>query len=113
MSTVTEVNPRLKALTEAGVSVWLDQIRLHSTGQLHKGAPPIGRFLQLIADPRRDADIPGAPYSFGTLIAAQAAGDLQTLRGPRLKAERVNLEGDPVAAVRALTERLTGLLNGK
>src|SRR5437588_1626078 len=27
MSTVTEVNPRLKALTEAGVSVWLDQIR--------------------------------------------------------------------------------------
>src|SRR5436305_15009912 len=27
MSTVTEVNPRLKRLTEAGVSVWLDQIR--------------------------------------------------------------------------------------
>ena len=27
MSTATEVNPRLKRLTEAGVSVWLDQIR--------------------------------------------------------------------------------------
>src|SRR5947199_6405397 len=27
MSTTTTVNPRLKALTEAGVSVWLDQIR--------------------------------------------------------------------------------------
>ena len=27
MTTVTEVNPRLKRLTEAGVSVWLDQIR--------------------------------------------------------------------------------------
>ena len=27
MSTVTELNPRLLAITEAGVSVWLDQIR--------------------------------------------------------------------------------------
>src|SRR5881227_3704142 len=27
MSTVIGVNPRLRALTEAGVSVWLDQIR--------------------------------------------------------------------------------------
>ena len=27
MTTAVEVNPRLKALTEAGVSVWLDQIR--------------------------------------------------------------------------------------
>jgi hypothetical protein len=27
MTTITELNPRLQALTEAGVSVWLDQIR--------------------------------------------------------------------------------------
>jgi transaldolase/glucose-6-phosphate isomerase len=36
MSTVTETNPRLLALIEAGVSVWLDQIRrsLVESGEL-------------------------------------------------------------------------------
>ena len=58
----------------------------------------------------RDADIPGAGYSFGTLIAAQAAGDLETLRAHGLAAERVELEGDPAAAVRALTERIKAIL---
>jgi hypothetical protein len=64
----------------------------------------------LVDDPGRDLDIPGEPYSFGTLIAAQSAGDLQTLRDHGLAAERVKLEGDPVSAVRSLTERLTRLL---
>ena len=62
--------------------------------------------------PERDANIPGAGYSFGTLIAAQAAGDLQTLRSHGLAAERVVLEGDPAQAVRALTDRINGLLEG-
>ncbi len=82
---------------------------LHSTGQLHKGGPPTGRFLQLVNDPERDADVPGAGYSFGKLIAAQAAGDLQTLREHGLAAERLALEGDPSTAVRALSERIAGL----
>ena len=85
---------------------------LHSTGQLHKGGPSTGRFLQLVNEPKRDADIPDAGYSFGTLIAAQAAGDLQTLRAHGLAAERVDLGGDPAAGVRELTQRITGLLQG-
>ncbi len=85
---------------------------LHSTGQLHKGGAPVGRFLQLTSKPQRDAEIPGAGYSFGTLIAAQAAGDLETLRSHGLPAQRVELGEDPVAAVRALNERIAGLLNG-
>jgi transaldolase / glucose-6-phosphate isomerase len=83
---------------------------LHSTGQLHKGGAPTGRFLQFVNDPGRDADIPGADYSFGKLIAAQAAGDLQTLRGHGLPAERVKLEGDAASAVRSLSERIQELL---
>ncbi len=110
---VADLRVAVRAGTGAATTFGYGPRFLHSTGQLHKGGPPIGRFLQLTADPQRDAEIPGAPYSFGTLIAAQAAGDLQTLRAHRLKAERVKLEGDPPAAVRALTERLTGLLNGK
>jgi hypothetical protein len=84
----------------------------HSTGQLHKGGPPVGRFLQLVNAPSRDADVPGAEYSFGKLIAAQAAGDLQTLHAHGLAAERVTLDGDPAAAMRALTTRITELTKG-
>ena len=56
---------------------------LHSTGQLHKGGPANGVFLQLTAEPQRDLPIPGWQESFGTLIAAQALGDLPFAAGPR------------------------------
>ena len=82
----------------------------HSTGQEHKGGAPNGRFLQLTDDPRSEIEIPGESYSFGTLTAAEAAGDLQTLRDHGLPAERVKLDGDPVEAVRTLTNRIAGLL---
>ncbi len=83
---------------------------LHSTGQLHKGGAPTGRFLQLVDAPARDVEIPGAGYSFGKLIAAQAAGDLETLRSHGLSAERVEVQGEPAQSVRALTERITAIL---
>ena len=79
---------------------------LHSTGQLHKGGPPTGVFLQLVHDGDDDVEIPGAGYTFGTLKNAQATGDLQTLRTHDLPAERVRLKGDPVEALRALTARI-------
>ncbi len=65
---------------------------LHSTGQFHKGGPATGRFLQLVHDAEADADVPGEPFSFRTLIAAQADGDLQTLRDNGLDAVRVRLD---------------------
>ena len=65
---------------------------LHSTGQFHKGGPPVGRFLQLVHDAEADADIPGDEFDFRTLIAAQADGDLQTLRDHGLEAVRVRLD---------------------
>jgi len=64
---------------------------LHSTGQLHKGGPPTGIYLQLTADPGRDLPIPGWQESFGTLIAAEAMGDLTSLQGIRRRALRLHL----------------------
>ncbi|HXL41192.1 MAG TPA: glucose-6-phosphate isomerase [Actinomycetota bacterium] len=66
---------------------------LHSTGQLHKGGPPTGVFLQ-VTDEGRDVDlpIPGKPYTFGTLIDAQSLGDLQALRARRRRVARVTFE---------------------
>jgi glucose-6-phosphate isomerase len=65
---------------------------LHSTGQLHKGGPPTGVFIQVVGDDDVDVDIPGAPYGFSTLKRAQAAGDLETLRDRGLRAGRVSLD---------------------
>jgi transaldolase/glucose-6-phosphate isomerase len=108
---VAGLREAIRAATGAATTFGYGPRFLHSTGQLHKGGPPTGRFLQLVDEPQDDLGIPGAGYSFGTLIAAQAAGDLQTLRDHGLAAERIKLEGDPVAAVERLTERIAGLLN--
>jgi len=81
----------------------------HSTGQFHKGGPPVGRFLQLVHDGERDIDVPDRSYSFATLKNAQATGDLQTLRKHGLPAERVRLHGDPAAAVTDLEQRIRRL----
>ena len=83
---------------------------LHSTGQLHKGGAPVGRFLSLIADSGPDVEIPGASYTFRTLKAAQAIGDLETLRSHDLPAEIVALSGDPASALRELHTRIKEML---
>jgi transaldolase / glucose-6-phosphate isomerase len=112
---IAELRRALRAATGAATTYGYGPRYLHSTGQLHKGGPPVGRFLQLVSEAESDLEIPGGGFSFATLIAAQAAGDLQTLRDHGLAAERVKLEGDGtqaslVQAVRSLTARLTGVL---
>jgi len=64
---------------------------LHSTGQLHKGGPNTGLFLQLTASDPRDLPIPGEPYSFSVLKQAQALGDLQSLQSKKRRVLRVDL----------------------
>ena len=111
-SAIAELRGTIREVTGAATTFGYGPRYLHSTGQLQKGGPPVGRFLQLIADPEGDLEIPGAGFSFGTLIAAQAAGDLGALRDHGLPAERVKLEGDAAAAVRSLTERIRGITQG-
>lgn len=71
---------------------------LHSTGQFHKGGPAIGVFLQVTAASSEDLAIPERPFTFGELIAAQAAGDAQVL----------SEHGRPVLRLH-LTERAAGV----
>lgn len=65
---------------------------LHSTGQLHKGGPDTGRFLQVTGPHRADVQVPGTGYTFGRLIDAQADGDLRALRDAGRRVARVTLE---------------------
>src|SRR5205823_619825 len=44
---------------------------LHSTGQYHKGGPQVGSYLQITGAVGTDLPVPGQPFSFGTLQAAQ------------------------------------------
>jgi glucose-6-phosphate isomerase len=52
---------------------------LHSTGQFHKGGPPVGVYVQVTTVPDEDLAIPGREFTFGQFIAAQAEGDAQVL----------------------------------
>jgi transaldolase/glucose-6-phosphate isomerase len=75
---------------------------LHSTGQLHKGGPPSGRFLQVVDEPEVDIPVPETDYSFGRLIAAQARGDYFALRQRGRPALRVSLGRDRERGLDAL-----------
>ena len=75
---------------------------LHSTGQLHKGGPATGLFLQITTDHPNDIEIPGHGYSFGTLADAQALGDLQALQSAGLRVARVPVTGDVAEGLAAL-----------
>ncbi len=64
---------------------------LHSTGQLHKGGPNTGVFLQLVGDDPDDLPIPGEKFTFGILEQAQALGDFQALRNHGRRVLRVQV----------------------
>jgi hypothetical protein len=74
------------------VTVGLGPRYLHSTGQLHKGGPDTGLFVQVVDDTRLRVPIPGRTYGFARLIRAQAAGDYASLTERGRRVARVSLE---------------------
>jgi transaldolase/glucose-6-phosphate isomerase len=77
---------------------------LHSTGQLHKGGPASGVFVQVTADNGLDVPLPNETFTFGTLKEAQALGDFQSLASRHRRAIRVHLGKDTTAGLRTLLE---------
>jgi hypothetical protein len=98
----------IRARTGAATTVGYGPRYLHSTGQLHKGGPPEGMFVQLVTGGRARVEVPGFGYDFLALMRAQALGDGQALRGRNLPFTRVHLEGEPAAAIAALAADLGG-----
>jgi hypothetical protein len=78
---------------------------LHSTGQLHKGGPNNGVFLQITADDDADIEIPDRGFSFGVLKQAQALGDFRVLIERGRRALRLHLG----ASVEDELERIAGI----
>lgn len=93
-----QLRPLLAAAAERPVTFGWGPRFLHSTGQYHKGGPQVGSFLQLTGAVDVDLPVPGKPYTFGGLQAAQATGDRQALAG----------RGRPLLRLH-LTDRSAGL----
>jgi len=86
------IRQRVRDTTGVATTLGFGPRFLHSTGQLHKGGPDSGVFLQVTADPAKDLPIPGWEETFGTLIAAQALGDLASLQRGGRRALRLHLD---------------------
>ncbi|MGZ3599964.1 MAG: bifunctional transaldolase/phosoglucose isomerase, partial [Ktedonobacterales bacterium] len=88
---------RLRDLRRVATTLGYGPRFQHSTGQLHKGDPNTGIFLQFVANDQVDLSIPGQPYTFGVLKQAQALGDLQSLQAHGRRVIRIDL-GNNIAA---------------
>ncbi len=90
----------------AVVTVGVGPRFLHSTGQYHKGGPAEGCYLQLVAPPKADLELPGLAFSLGDLFAAQAEGDAQALSRRGRPFARILLEGDVPGSIRSIGRTL-------
>lgn len=79
---------------------------LHSTGQLHKGGPGTGLFLQLVDEPELDLLVPETDYSFTDLIKAQSLGDYQALIQRNRNVIRINLNKSISEGLRCIKDSL-------
>jgi transaldolase/glucose-6-phosphate isomerase len=100
------VREELRDALGVAVTVGYGPRFLHSTGQLHKGGPNNGVFIQITADAAKDVAISGEPFTFGTLIRAQAVGDLQALKSHGRRAIRIHLGRDVKGGLRHLEEAI-------
>ncbi|CAN5780823.1 glucose-6-phosphate isomerase [soil metagenome] len=89
-----ELAPLLERARATGcvVTCGLGPRYLHSTGQLHKGGPATGLFVQVVDEVDEEIEIPGRDFGFGRLIRSQAAGDLAALAEQGRRAIRLTLE---------------------
>jgi glucose-6-phosphate isomerase len=99
------IRPALAERTGRPVTFGWGPRFLHSTGQYHKGGHPQGVFLQITTSESTDVEIPDRPFSFGTLISAQAAGDAGVLAERGRPVLRLHLT-DPRAGVQQLISLL-------
>jgi len=98
----------LRDRTRAATTLGFGPRFLHSTGQLHKGGPNTGVFLQIVDEPTEELPVPETNYSFAQLIRAQAEGDYQALQQRGRRVLRVQLGSDAAAGLRMLKEAFGG-----
>jgi len=107
-SALQQIRTNLRDRTHVATTLGFGPRFLHSTGQLHKGGPNTGVFLQIVDEPAEELPVPETNYSFAQLIRAQAEGDYQALKQRGRRVLRVQLGRDTAAGLRRLGETLGG-----
>ncbi len=107
---LTELRKAVRDATRATTTVGYGPRFLHSTGQLHKGGPPTGIFLQITCEDDVDIDIPGSKFGFSVLKQSQALGDMQALQSRKRPVVSVHLKDDVTANLRALVKAVAARL---
>ncbi|HEX6970162.1 MAG TPA: glucose-6-phosphate isomerase [Micromonosporaceae bacterium] len=107
---VAQLRPLLAAASGRPVTFGWGPRFLHSTGQYHKGGPPLGSFLQITGAVAEDLPVPGRAYTFGELQAAQAAGDREALSRRGRPVLRLHLT-DRASGIRLLLDTARALLS--
>ncbi len=100
------IQARLRDRTRFATTLGYGPRFLHSTGQLHKGGPDSGRFLQIVDEPGHDLPVPETDYTFAELVRAQADGDRKALEQRGRRVMRVNLGTDLHGGLARLREAL-------
>jgi transaldolase/glucose-6-phosphate isomerase len=100
--TIRGIRTSVRDATQSATTNGFGPRFLHSTGQLHKGGPDSGVFIQITAPDKVDFQVPEAPYTFSVLKDAQALGDFQSLLKHGRRAIRVDLGEDVVAGLDSL-----------
>lgn len=100
------IRTQLRNATQCATTTGYGPRFLHSTGQLHKGGPDTGVFIQLTAPDTTDMPVPGKAYSFAVLKDAQAMGDFESLLSHGRRAIRVDLGKDGAAGLQQLRSLL-------
>jgi len=103
---VTHLRLAVREQTRAATMFGYGPRYLHSTGQLHKGGANTGVFVLVSNTPAADLDIPGQPFSFGTLELAQALGDFNSLDATARRAVHVHLPSPDPTLLRAAFDAL-------
>ena len=104
------IRTKIRETKQVATTVGYGPRFLHSTGQLHKGGPNSGVFIQVTCDDAEDLAIPDEPYSFGVLKAAQALGDLQSLTAKGRRVIRIHVGSDVIKGLTRLEQAIESAL---
>jgi transaldolase/glucose-6-phosphate isomerase len=104
------IRTKIREIKQVATTLGYGPRFLHSTGQLHKGGPNSGVFIQVTCDDVEDLAIPDEPYSFGVLKAAQALGDLQSLTSRQRRVIRVHVGSDVMKGLARLEQAIESAL---
>jgi transaldolase/glucose-6-phosphate isomerase len=108
---LAQIRALVRDRTGAATCVGFGPRFLHSTGQVYKGGPNSGVFLQITCDDQTDLEVPGRGYTFGVVKAAQARADLDVLTARGRRVLRVHLGADVECGLRALGDAVTRALS--